>query len=285
MIRHRFARPCALSLFLLLSISGLAQERPFHLILLADTQFGMHAKDAGFAQESANYEFAVATVNRLKPGAVVVLGDLVNRPGDAAQIAEYKRISARVDPSIPLYHVAGNHDVGNEPTPESLAAYRSHLGASRFGFRAGSVYGIVLDSTVIHRPEGVRREFEEQERWLESELTKAAASGATHIMVFQHHPYFLEDAGEKDEYGNIPLELRRRYLDLLRKHGVRYIFAGHNHKDARARDGDLEMGVCGPAGMPLNGGRSGMLLVTVLGGAVEHRYIDFGALPASLPEK
>ena len=40
---------------------------------------------------------------------------------DAAQIAEYHRIAATLDRSIPLYNVAGNHDVGQIPTPETLA--------------------------------------------------------------------------------------------------------------------------------------------------------------------
>ena len=39
-----------------------------------------------------------------------------------AQIAEYERIRARVERSIPVYDVAGNHDVENVPTPASLAA-------------------------------------------------------------------------------------------------------------------------------------------------------------------
>jgi 3',5'-cyclic AMP phosphodiesterase CpdA len=79
---------------------------------MSDPQFGMYTKDADFAQETANFEFAIATANRLKPRFVIVCGDLVNKPGDRAQIEEYRRISAKLDKSIRLYHVAGNHDVG-----------------------------------------------------------------------------------------------------------------------------------------------------------------------------
>src|SRR5512137_1792627 len=70
---------------------------PFFFIQLSDTQFGFSAGDAEFAQETANFEFAVATANRLRPAFVVMTGDLVNKPGDAAQIAEYKRIAATLD--------------------------------------------------------------------------------------------------------------------------------------------------------------------------------------------
>lgn len=116
----------------------------FHFIVLTDTQFGMYAADKSYAQETANFEFAVAAVNRLKPAFVIILGDMVNKPGDADQIREYLRISRKINPDIAVHHVAGNHDVGNEPTPESLAAYRKNFGRDHCSFRAGPVYGIVI---------------------------------------------------------------------------------------------------------------------------------------------
>src|SRR6185295_9979592 len=70
---------------------------PFFFIQLSDPQFGMFTGNKDFAQETANFEFAVATINRLRPKFVVITGDLVNKPGDAAQIAEFKRIAAKVD--------------------------------------------------------------------------------------------------------------------------------------------------------------------------------------------
>ena len=76
-----------------------------------------------------NFEFAIATANRLKPAFVVITGDLINESGNAAQTAEYKRIAAKLDPEIKLYSVPGNHDVQNEPTAESLAALSRTLRA------------------------------------------------------------------------------------------------------------------------------------------------------------
>ena len=104
-------RPLLLSLSL--AAAALAQ-RPFFFIQMSDPQFGMYADNRGFEHETANFEFAIATANRLKPAFVVVTGDLVNRPGDEVQIAEYKRIAARIDPAVRLYSVPGNHDVGTD---------------------------------------------------------------------------------------------------------------------------------------------------------------------------
>src|ERR1700761_2262952 len=98
-----------LALWVLSTTSAFA-ARPWFFIQMSDPQFGMYENNAGFAQETANFEFAIATANRLKPAFVVVTGDLVNQEGNAAFIAEYKRVAAKLDPSIPLYNVPGNHD-------------------------------------------------------------------------------------------------------------------------------------------------------------------------------
>ena len=136
------------------------QTDSFAFLQMSDTQFGMYTKDGEFSQETANYEFAVATANRLKPRFVIVCGDLVNKPGDSAQIAEYLRITAKFDKSIRVYHVAGNHDVGNEPTPASLASWRKTFSRDYYSFREGSIYGIVLNSSLLHSPGKASDEYE-----------------------------------------------------------------------------------------------------------------------------
>ena len=105
------------------------QERTEFFIQLADPQLGAFTQDRDFKQETANYEFAVANVNRLRPAFVVICGDLINKTGDKAQAAEYVRITSKIDRSIPVYAVAGNHDVGNDPTPETLKAQEEWLRA------------------------------------------------------------------------------------------------------------------------------------------------------------
>jgi len=259
--------------------AALTAAEPFFFIQLSDTQFGMYAKDENFAQETANFQFAAATINRLKPKFVVITGDLVNKPGDAAQIAEYLRICSTIDPSVKVYHVAGNHDVGNEPTKESLDAYRHSIGRDYYSFQEGDLVGIVLNSQLIQHPEKVPSEFDAQETWLRSELARARESGAKHIVVFQHQPWFIESPDEADQYFNIPAERRAGYLALLREFGVRQVFAGHYHRNAGGRSGSLEMITTGPIGMPIDGAKSGMRIVAVKDTGIVHKFYDLGDLP------
>ena len=274
---------------LLVSSPAARQAAPFFFIQMSDPQFGMFADDTEFTQETVNFEMAIATANRLRPAFVVVTGDLVNKPLDRAQVDEFERIAARLDTRIPLYRVAGNHDVENVPTPETIAAYVQRQGPAHYSFRQGPVVGIVLNSSLIHSPAKAPALLEAQRAWLEKALAAGREAGARHLIVFQHHPWFLKQADEPDEYFNIPLERRRGYLDLFRRHGVTALVSGHYHRNALARDGAIEVITTGPVGKPLGEGtQSGLRVFAIDGaGALSHRYYALGELPTrlELPKK
>ena len=272
----------SLLVLMLLAMAGQARAADFFFLQMSDPQFGMFANNANFVQETANFEFAVATINRLHPAFAIVCGDLVNKGGDKAQIAEYHRIAAKVDPAIALYAVAGNHDVGNTPTPQSLALYRANIGKDSYTFRQGEMEGIVLNSSLIQHPEGAAEESTKQERWLEEQLQEAATAGRT-IVVFQHIPYFLKTADEPDQYFNIPIETRRRYLALFKKYGVHYVFAGHLHQNSEGTDGALQMITTGAVGKPLGDAVSGMRIVTVSGKTLDQKFYSLADLPNQFP--
>ena len=267
------------ALFLLMAGLESRAAEPFFFIQLTDPQFGMFADNTNFAQETANVEFAVTTINRLRPAFVVVTGDLVNRVGDAAQIKEYTRLLARVDPGIPVYNVAGNHDVGNVPTPESVAAYTNAFGSDHYAFRHGGFVGIVLDSSLIKAPQNVPDLFAAQESWLKSELQQARDSGATQIVIFQHYPWFLRSPDEPEQYFNLPRESRTAYLGLFHEFGVSAVFGGHYHRNTVAHDGSLEIVTTGALGKPLGGSQSGIQVVIVRDHGIQHRFYGLGEIP------
>jgi 3',5'-cyclic AMP phosphodiesterase CpdA len=265
-----------------LLLSALRAAEPFFFIQLSDPQLGMFTNNRDFTQDAVNFEFAVAAVNRLKPAFVVITGDLVNKPGDAAQITEYRRIVGKISPAIPVYNIAGNHDVENVPNPASLAAYEKVFGPDRFTFRHGGIVGIVLNSSVIHSPQESAVQLAAQDAWLRTELAKARAEQPRHIVVFQHHPWFIANAGEADQYFNIPIARRAAYLALFREYGVRYLFCGHYHRNAEARDGEIENVTSGPVGKPLGGAKSGLRVAIVRDDRIEHRYYELGDLPVTV---
>src|SRR3954470_16866835 len=153
-------------LFALASACLASPAEPFFFIQLSDPQFGMYTTNRDFAQETANFEFAVATINRLKPAFVVITGDLVNKAGDAKQIAEFHRIAAKVDSKIRVSTIPGNHDLENLPTAATISTYTNEFGQDFYSFRHDGFVGIVLDSTVIHSPKETTNHLEAQEQWL-----------------------------------------------------------------------------------------------------------------------
>jgi 3',5'-cyclic AMP phosphodiesterase CpdA len=271
------------TIFLALCLAGTLPAQTF--LHLSDPQFGMYSKNANFQHETVNFEFAIATANRLKPAFVVITGDLINDAGNAAQVAEFKRIAAKLDPAIKLYNLPGNHDVLNEPTPESLARYRERFGPDYYTFQSGGITGIVLNSNLEKGAKNVAQEAAKMEAWFKGELEKAKAGGAKQIIVFQHIPLFRKEPNEPEVYENVPVDVRSRYLKLMHDYGVKWVFAGHQHQNEEGRDGDLQVIATGPVGMPLRGAKSGIRIVSVTPDAVSHKYYEFGEIPEELEVK
>lgn len=271
---------CATVAVLVASCSGAdGRGDPFFFVQLSDPQFGMYAADSSFFQESANLQLAVATVNRLRPSFVIVTGDLVNQVGNRDEIAGYQRAMSSLDRGITLYNVPGNHDVGNQPTPETIGAWRKRFGPDHYTFTAGDLTGIVLNSSLIADPRGAPELYEAQERWLLEQLERAQHNRARHVVVFQHHPWYVDSVDEADTYSNIPRVRRAKYLAMFRRYGVHTLITGHDHRYNVARDATFQMVASGSVGKPRDGGKSGLAIVTVHADGVDHRYYDFGDLP------
>ena len=278
---YLWQRLVAVSLLLLgtLAAQGTGRSADFFFLQMSDPQFGMYTADGEFSQETANFEFAIANANRLRPAFVVVCGDLINKPADPDQAAEYLRIAGKLDPSIKLYSVAGNHDVRNEPTPESLAAYRRKFGPDYYSFRYQDFAGIVIDSSLIQHPGKAPEEAARQEQWIASELEKVKREGARRIAIFQHIPWFLENVDEADQYFNLPKAARQKYLPLFQRYGVTYAFAGHYHRNAYAQAGSFHVITTGPVGKPLGPDPSGIRVVIVRESTGESEYYGLGNIP------
>jgi 3',5'-cyclic AMP phosphodiesterase CpdA len=265
-----------------LALAGCSLDAQTFFLQLADTQMGMYANNRNTVQEEANLDFVIATANRLKPAFVVVCGDLINNAGDPSEIAAYKRGLEKLNKSISIYNVAGNHDVGNEPTPQSLATYREQFGPDYYTFDYPGMRGIVLDSSIIQAPKNVPDQAKAQEEWLNTELEKAKAERVRRVIIFQHIPYFLEKPDEPDQYFNIPIATRKRYLDLFARYGVHTVFAGHYHRNAYGYGNGVEVITNGPVSIPMGADQSGFRAVIVRDEAIETRYYELGRMPNAI---
>lgn len=290
-----------------------AMTRPLTFVQMADPQFGQFAHFSGltpeeiaryrrhrlnvraapkvthFAEETRRFEAALDATAAARPRFAVVCGDMVNTAGDPRQVAEVKRIAARLPASVPLRYVPGNHDAcpDNEvPDHESLARYRADFGPDFYAFREADAHFLVLNACVLQHPERVPEEHERQMAWLEQALRQASRAGASHIVAFTHQPLFLGHAEEPDEdypwapsppgrppgYWVVPRARRLPVLELFHRYGVQATFCGHWHRNHEARHGDMVQVLTSAVGYPLGDDPSGIRVVRLTAAGVEHEY-------------
>lgn len=215
-------------------LAGACGQKPFSFVQMADTQLGMI--DAGNDGNNLDPEIhiledVVSRINAMtpRPAFVTVCGDMTNLPGHKQQIAMYKKLMGKLDPSIALYNVSGNHDFSGSPSAENIAFYRDTYGPDWYSFSHGTARFIVLNSTLMKFPDTAQNAANEQHAWLETELADAQRSATGGTVVFMHHPFFDNSIDEEEGYHNIPIPSRREYLELFDSTGVDAVFSGHRH--------------------------------------------------------
>uniref|UniRef100_A0A8B9YSP3 Serine/threonine-protein phosphatase CPPED1 n=1 Tax=Bos mutus grunniens TaxID=30521 RepID=A0A8B9YSP3_BOSMU len=201
---------------------------PFYFIQGADPQFGlMKAWATGdcdnggdeWEQEIRLAEQAVQAINKLnpKPKFFVLCGDLVHampgRPWRKEQTEDLQRVLRTVDSDIPLVLVSGNHDVGNVPTPETIAEFQRTWGDDYFSFWVGGVLFLVLNSQFLYDASRCPALKQEHDHWLDQQLRTAGQRACRHAVVFQHIPLFLQSIGEDDDYFNLTKSVRKEMAD------------------------------------------------------------------------
>ena len=273
------------------------KNRNVSFVQMADPQFGMYSSvskfsDAdkaerrqrginieytgpvleGFAKETSLFTEAIETANKINPNFVVICGDMVHNSDSEEQFQELIRISRLLNKDIKLYWVAGNHDVGDKPTQASLNKYKEQFGEYNYSFQEENCYFIVLNSSICYDPSSVPDEWDSLISFLEKELRIAASSQQRHKIIFMHHPLYLNDPNEGDNYFVIPSERRAKIIDLITEYDVSAVFTGHLHKNNYQKLGGTELVSTGPVGFPIGNDPSGIRHVQLTEHSLTHKY-------------
>jgi serine/threonine-protein phosphatase CPPED1 len=271
-------------IFCILPVNGFAQNRssehrPWFFIQITDPQFGMFENNEGFEKETMLYEKAVAEINRLKPDFVVITGDFVHNQHSHAQIEEFMRITAKVNAKIPVHYSPGNHDIGKNPSRESLRTYNKRFGKDRFSFMHKGSLLIGFNSGLI-KSDSLPDEEQKQYNWLKSKLKKGR--NKDHIILFSHYPFFIRNFDEPEAYSNLCSASRQKYLPLFDAHNVTAIFSGHYHNNALAAYKNIQLVTTSAVGKPLGKAPSGMRVVKIFQDKIDHEYYGLDELPDSI---
>ncbi|KAA0191044.1 hypothetical protein HAZT_HAZT012126 [Hyalella azteca] len=256
----------------------------FTFVQAADTQFGMQESyiekktRPGWEPEKQWSRQLVQQVNQMRPRPrfLVICGDLLDAwPETQAetrdgQEKDFKKIFSTLQ--VPCVCVCGNHDIGNQPSMESVSKYRSSFGDDYFSFWCGGVYFLVINSQYYEDSTRVPQLAQDQEDWLEGQLMKIRRRKPKHCVIFQHIPLFLNDPHEDKEYFNFAKDLRQELLDKFYDAGVRHVFSGHYHRNAGGMYKDLQMVVTSAAGAQLGSDQPGYRVVSVAESRITHEY-------------
>lgn len=197
---------------------------------------------------NANWEAAVAAINRLSPDLVVHTGDVTL---DGADWEEDCAFAARglAAISAPVRVVPGNHDVGDggsarQPADgERVARFERHFGPAlwtedRPGWRL-----LGLNSQAMGAGDGL-------DRAVEQTVAEALRSlGDRRLAVFLHKPALIESLEEGDVgYWAVPSGARAPLATLFTHPGLRLVASGHLHVARLAAYGPATLAWCPATG-------------------------------------
>ncbi|RJQ52659.1 MAG: serine/threonine protein phosphatase, partial [Desulfobacteraceae bacterium] len=207
----------------------------FSIGILSDTHFRVRSSDrqAAYASDALQNErnLRVAALLRARnPALVIHMGDMTHPLPRVPGFAEATGVAKETLAGFELYVAPGNHDVGDKidsrataPRVEdgSEAAFTEAWGPAWRSIDRHGCHFVLIDGCVLGS--GLERELRQWE-WLEGDL-----AGKRRIFVFLHYPPFILKPDEPSHYDNIAEPARSRLLELLARHPVEAIFAGHVH--------------------------------------------------------
>jgi len=232
----------------------------YEFVLLGDAQIGM-----GEQQEEEEFSRrAVEFINNRRQTIkfVVICGDLTHNlediwaKGDVEggrkkrldELKSFKKIYCKIDKSIPLVCVCGNHDVGNKPTKDTIQLYTTEFGDDYFVFWSGGVKFLTLNSQIVQGLETSNELSIAHEKWFDTEVQTEHKNEPVHLVPICHIPPFCWDASEKHTNFNWPKGKREMWLEKMVNAGVKKVYSSHYHRRAGGKYKGLEVVVTGAIG-------------------------------------
>ncbi len=222
------------------------------------------------------YRKIVSLAMERKPDFIINLGDMIVKPGNKEQWANFWELSKPI--TVPYFLAVGNHDA-HLKVPLSGKTYKQEVDLPGnelyYTFVAGNSRFIVLDSCLQDEEKKIAGE---QFKWLEAVLVKPTKK---HTFVFLHHPLYTDlwrGHHAHDSLDKYP-DSRDKLEALFAKSGVAAVFAGHEHYYARRSvDGILHI-ISGGGGAPIydreeDGGFFHFIQVTIDGDNVSGEVLD-----------
>jgi hypothetical protein len=205
----------------------------------------------------------------LRPAFTLYTGDAIfgYKRSRRQMLNELDRFRALADTSrVPLFNVPGNHEAQSSAAAMDVLAEWGHDLYGSFDFEGWHFVGLNTDE-----PNREGRVTGEQLDWLEQDLRAAASAHGT--FVFMHRPLFSWFQGDFNP------DDARVLMKLYSTHGVRAVFAAHDHFYYEEEHDGVRYVTVGGAGGPFYtqppaGGFSHYVLVSCAPGGVGYNVVQ-----------
>ena len=203
------------------------------IIQISDPQLGFFEDNIGFEKELEHLDLAIRYLNQQQPQLVVFSGDLVHaHPDNPLYSLQAEAVLAKlqsIDSSIPYLITNGNHDIGNEPSAESIKLFQSFFG-HEFNLWSNDLMEIItFNSQLFAMNVCLKQQQNYAMNWLKKALE--TPKKASFRFLFMHHPLFIETIEEDTSYLAIAKEHRKQLLSIIAQGNIDACFSGHLHQN------------------------------------------------------
>lgn len=252
---------------------------PWYIIQISDPQLGFIEKNKSMKQEVILLKEAIRKINLIKPEIVIITGDFINSSRNKEQLTTFKELCNSISSDIRVYKVPGNHDIGKSKIKENLDYYKKNYNTDHFSICHKGVQLTGINSCLIKEDAPQKAE---QYNWLNKTLKDN--KNIKQRIVFGHHPFFLSDIREDENYSNQPIAERYKYDTLFSKQHVSYYFAGHLHNNAETEHKNCQYITTSAVGKQLGNASSGLRIIRIEGEQINHLYLPLEEIPESAYE-
>lgn len=261
------------------TIPSLAAASPTDVTIaqISDTHLGeKHSPDA------ANHlHTAVEMINARRPDAVIVSGDIGERPENREQAKAILKAC-----TAPVYYVPGNHEFSNL---KGLEQYRKQFGPDYYRFQVKNIEVLALDSQLLGNyakfesktPPPLSPEMEiESQKMLAWMAAQAEPTKGKVLIAVQHIPLFRDNNfPDAKPYWTVNEPYAAREADLFHTLGVKHLLAGHWHNGRVFEKNGLTIHVAPALSWLPMGGQLGFAMHTITANGDVHTEL------VALPEK
>lgn len=264
-----------------------ACSKPYIIVQVADAQLGFTASDKCEAEGreydgDVSYEVgylkkAVDMINEIRPDAVVFTGDQVHHAASQAEWSAFKKVVAKIDKDVKVFHLPGNHDVvvwGGENGFKVIGGESLDMGPFEMNYPKSSFCHEEKDIVLVGINSNLVKYNDSREggqfAWLHETLERNRDKVT---LVFGHHPFFLKDIEEEDGYFQIQKSKRKTYFDLFSRYGVDAVYAGHLHDNSEGEYKGIPSKTATSVSVQLGDAQPSVRVITIDGGVVGDEHV------------